>query len=83
MESPINNSCVLIPLNTCSIVVWEVGKDTITYDVRSEDGERMEPRQTSKFEIKGDIVYFDKRFVSKAILRYCGQVTGTNVVPLS
>lgn len=51
-------------------------------DVIGEDGERMEPRQTSKFEIKGDVVYFDKRFVSKPILRYCGQVTGTNVVSL-
>jgi len=75
--------CVKIPLENSDLFVWEVGDKTITYEIRDKNtGTKMEDSKVSKYEIKADRAYFDSRFISVPVLRYCGQVTGTFVVPL-
>lgn len=70
--------CVKIPLTgTSDLFVYGADGESITYEVRDHDGNKLEPRTTSKLTFDGQKAHFDKRFISLDLLRYCRQVTNS------
>lgn len=66
--------CVKIQLPTSDMFVYKLTDTEIEYEIRDGEGKLMEARNTSKTNVNGDKLYFDKRFIAIPLAAYCAEI---------